>query len=202
MPSIFPALPWQCVATDLFEWKGVKYLLIVDYYSRFIEMAKLSGESSANVIRHTKSIFARHGVPQEVVSDNGPQFYSWKFKEFTRLYGFTHSMSNPRFPQSNGEAERVVKTVKGHLKKAEDPCLSMLAYRATPLQNGVSPVEMLMSRRLRTPPPMIQSQLKLSVPDYSVIVRREEEGKRKQKTNYDRRHRAQSLDPLLPGEQV
>ena len=102
-------------ATDLFDWKGVKYLLIVDYYSRFIEMVKPSGESSAEVIRHTKSIFARYRVPQEVISDNGLQFSSRKFKVFTCLYGFSHTMNSPRFPQSNGEVEYEVKTVKGLL---------------------------------------------------------------------------------------
>ena len=82
IPSPFPTLPWQQIATDLFDWKGSKYLLIVDYYSRYIETARLSSESSAEVIRHTKSIFARHGIPQVVVSDNGPQFSSIEFRRF------------------------------------------------------------------------------------------------------------------------
>ena len=62
--SEFPSLPWQRLATDLFYWKGSAYLLIIDYYSRYIETAKLSSESSSEVIRHTKSILARHGIPK------------------------------------------------------------------------------------------------------------------------------------------
>ena len=66
----------QRLATDLFYWKGSAYLLITDYYSRYIETAKLrlSSESLSEVIRHTKSILARHGIPKEIVSDNGPQY--------------------------------------------------------------------------------------------------------------------------------
>ena len=67
MPTKFPELPWQKVASDLFVWNGVHYLLVIDYFSRYMEIAKLSGESSANAIKHLKSIFARHGIPQELV---------------------------------------------------------------------------------------------------------------------------------------
>ena len=66
----FSSLPWQKLASDLFYWKGSAYLLVIDYYSRYIETAKLSGESSSEVICHTKSIFARHGIPKEIISDN------------------------------------------------------------------------------------------------------------------------------------
>ena len=147
IPSEFPSLPWQKLATDLFYWKGSAYLLIIDYYSRYIETAKLSSESSSEVIRHAKSIFARHGIPKQIISDNGPQYSSLEFKKFAEEYGFLHTTSSPKFPQSNGEAERAVKTVKAMLKKSEDPYLAMLAYRSTPLQNGFSPSELLMNRR-------------------------------------------------------
>ena len=80
MNTELPNLPWKKVATDLFHWKTSTYLLIVDYYSRYIEISKLNGQSSSQVITHTKSIFARHGVPQEVVSDNGPPYSSLDFK--------------------------------------------------------------------------------------------------------------------------
>ena len=76
IPTALPDYPWQKVATDLFQWKGMSYLLVVDYYSRFIEIAKFSVTSSGEVIRHLKSIFARCGIPEELVSDNGPQYAS------------------------------------------------------------------------------------------------------------------------------
>lgn len=62
------------IATDLFEWKGHSYLLVVEYYSRVIEIANSkAGTSSAEVVRHLKSI--GYGIPTELISDNGPRFF-------------------------------------------------------------------------------------------------------------------------------
>ena len=63
IPSKLPDYPWQKVGTDLFDFKGSKYLLVIDYYSRYIEIAKLHYATSMDVINHLKSIFARHGIP-------------------------------------------------------------------------------------------------------------------------------------------
>ena len=102
IPSTLPCLPWQKVAMDIFEWKKASYVLIVDYYSRYIEIAKLSRLTSTEVIIHIKSIFTRHGIPETVISDNGPQFSSHEFSQFASKYCFDHVTSNPYFPQSNG----------------------------------------------------------------------------------------------------
>ena len=181
--SPFPDRPWQKVASDLFEWKGSTYLLIVDYFSRYFEIAKLSGETSGEVIRHTKSVFARHGIPEELISDNGPQYSSTLFHKFAQESGFVHTTSSPKYPQSNGEAERAVKTCKGLLKKAVDPYMALLAYRSTPLQNGYSPAELLMNRKLRTTVPMVPALLQPSIPDYTVLKTKEQKMKEKQKKN-------------------
>ena len=77
-----------------------------------------------------------NGIPEVVVSDNGPQFAAEAFEEFAQVYSFEHVTSSPYFPQSNGEAERAVKTIKDLLKKEGDPYLSLLSYRSTPLSNG------------------------------------------------------------------
>ena len=99
-----PDYPWQKVGMDLFEWKGAQYLLIVDYFSRWIESALLKHTSSSRAIEHTKSIFARHAIPETAISDNGPQFVSCEFSQFSDQYGFEHHTSSPRHPQGNGEA--------------------------------------------------------------------------------------------------
>ena len=71
LPSSLPELSWQKVGTDLFVWKHSTYLLIIDYYSHFIEVAELSSVKSESVILELKKIFARHGIPQLVILDNG-----------------------------------------------------------------------------------------------------------------------------------
>ena len=118
------------------------YLLIVDYYSRYMEIARLNRQTAEEVINHTKSIFARHGIPEIVISDNGPQFGSEAYRQFAQDFQFEHITSSPYFPQSNGEAERAVGTIKNLLKKKDDPYLALLAYRATPLETGFSPAEL------------------------------------------------------------
>lgn len=140
--SELPSFPWQKIGTDLFMWKQKTYLLVIDYYSRFIEIAKLASMTSNEVISHLKSIFARHGIPQYVVSDNGTQYSSQQFQDFAKVYGFKHITSSPHYPQSNGEAERAVQTIKKLLDKSADPYLALMAYRATPLKLGYSPAEL------------------------------------------------------------
>ena len=79
-----PSRPWEFVSTDSFTFHGDDYLLIVDSYSHFIEIARLTNTSSNTKIQHTKSIFARHGIPAALRSDNGPQYSSDEFKTFSK----------------------------------------------------------------------------------------------------------------------
>ncbi|KAJ8266788.1 hypothetical protein GJAV_G00134700 [Gymnothorax javanicus] len=168
MPTQMPGRPWQSLGADLFTLEGKDYLLIVDYFSRFIEITQLSPTRSTDVVMHVKSIFACHGIPQVFVTDNGPQFSGSHFQTFAADYGFKHVTSSPRFPQSNGEAECAVQTVKRLLKKSSDPYRAFLAYRATRLQNGYSPAELLMGRRLRATVPALPTLLDRALPDYNA----------------------------------
>ena len=108
MPTSLPDLPWQKVGTNLFEWKRSTYQLVIDYYSRWIEIAKLDQLSANSVIAHTSSIFARHEIPEVVISNNGPQFASESYAKFAKDYGFQHVTSSPYHPEGNGEAEKGV----------------------------------------------------------------------------------------------
>ena len=195
-----PEYPWQMVATDLFQLNGEQYLLTVDYFSRYPEVAKLTSTTSAAIIRALKEVFSRHGLPEILRSDNGPQYSSTEFSQFATEYSFEHIMSSPRFPQSNGQAERAVQTVKNLLKKAEDPYLALLSYRATPLPwCGFSPAQLCMGRRIRTSIPQVTEQL---VPqwDYLEKFTEKNEGfKAKQKQHFDRRHRTRDI-PDIPDE--
>jgi hypothetical protein len=175
----------------------------VDYYSNFFEIC-LFNIKNATVIQHTKSIFARHGIPEVVISDNGPQYSCQDYKDFASKWGFQHKTSSPVYPQSNGLAERTVQTVKNLLQKAkasgEYPYLSLLSYRNTPVSDAGSPAVVLMNKRLRTDLPTTSKQL---VP--KILNRRHVQNcliKRKieQKHYYDRSAKARK--PLHKGDQV
>lgn len=101
-----PEEPWRKVGTDLFHLAGRDYLVIVDYKSNYPELAMLTNTTAQQMIKHTKAIFARHGILVTVVSDNGPQFSSQDYRDFAETYGFEHVTSSPLYPQSNGLAEK------------------------------------------------------------------------------------------------
>lgn len=119
VPTSLPGLPWQKVATDLFNWKKLTYLLIVDYYSRWIEIARLESTTAACVIQHTSSIFVRHGIPEIAVSDNGPQYSSESFARFANDYGFHHATSSPYHPQGVAKQKGLSGPLKISFKKQE-----------------------------------------------------------------------------------
>ena len=83
-------------------------------------------------------MFARHGIPEVVITNNGSQFEANVFCRFSGEFQFKHITSSLHYPRSNREAERAVKTMKGLLRKGGDPYLALLAYRSTPLSNGYS----------------------------------------------------------------
>lgn len=149
-----PDMPWARVGTDLFQHAGKHFLVVYDAYSNFPEVEHLKETSATTVIHKLRQIFARHGIPLEVCSDGGPQFASKEFKDFAARYDFVHTISSPRFPRSNGLAEKGVQVVKRLLGKTEtkkeDFYLGLLNYRVCPLEDGRSPSELLMGRSLRT----------------------------------------------------
>ncbi|XP_046860168.1 uncharacterized protein LOC124453393 [Xenia sp. Carnegie-2017] len=169
----------------------------------YFEIAPLKKSTTAeDVINHMKSIFSRHGIPETVVSDNGPQYAAAVFSKFAEEWGFTHLRSSSRYPQSNGEAERAVKTAKKLIIKSEDPYSGLLAYRSSPFQNGYSPAELLMWRKLRSNLPVISEKLTPKLADTAKLRRDEESYKRRQAENFNCRHRASVLPDLSPDEKV
>ncbi|UYV60495.1 K02A2.6-like, partial [Cordylochernes scorpioides] len=203
IPTNFPTRPWQKIGMDLFKFENKWYLVVIDYYSRFPEMIQLDRLTAIVVVRSCKSIFARHGIPETVVSDNGTQFGAAReFANFARQYGFTHVTSSPRFPQSNGMAEAGVKIAKLILKKNQDPSLGLLEYRSTPLENGYSPAELLMGRKLRTTLPIAPENLNPRLVDSQTLKRKEGRRRKDMKSRYDRRCGATDMEELSEGDTV
>lgn len=180
------------------------YLLLVDYYSRYIEIRMLENTTSATVIHHTKSIFARHGIPAMIISDNGPQYTAKEFQKLTKEWGIKHATTSPYHPQANGLAEKSVQTVKRLLSKAkadgQDLYLCLLEYRNTMVHNLASPAQLLMGRRLHTNIPVATSQLQPKVVDPSLVRKKQKERKTYQKQYYDKDSRP--LPDLKEGERA
>ena len=150
-----PELPWHTVATDLFEIRNSKYLLLVANYSRFPVLCKLDSTTSRVLVQEMKAVFVELGVPNVIVSDGGPQYTSAEFKDFIKQWQIEHTVSSPRNPKSNGMAERCVLTMKASLIKTMeeegDMDLALLTYKTTPLSHGLPlPTELLNSRKYKT----------------------------------------------------
>ena len=176
------------VAMDIMTYKNQDYLVIVDYFSKYPEMIALTDKTASTIVLQCKNVFARHGIPAEIVSDNMP-FNSREFLTFAKSWGIMTTTSSPTYSQSNGQAERFVQTLKRILKKAtdlrEDPFLALLEYRNTPVSGmKYSPAQILFSRRLRTKLPIATSLLSPVVVDPSFDLIRNQA---RQKRYYDRR---------------
>ena len=97
LQSTLPHQPWQKVAYDLFHFNNCVYLLVIDYFLQWVELALLNHGSTTNdIMTHLKSMFAKFGIPEEVMFGS-PQFSSLAFQNFTRHYGFCHTLSSLRY---------------------------------------------------------------------------------------------------------
>ena len=201
-PSKIPDLPWAEVASDLFDWKRDTYLLTIDYYSKFIEVDKLSDLSSSSTIESLKTQFSRHGIPEILRTDNGPQFSSKEFHDFCVEYQIQLKTSSPHYPQSNGEAERAVQTVKNMWKKCKDKQLALLDYRTTPLKScNLSPAQLLFGRRPRNKLPAARSLLQPKQYDPQEVKKRFSKDKATQEKYYNKKA-STDLPVLQPGDPV
>ena len=187
------------------SFDGSEYLVIVDYYSKMPIIRKMptSHCTAARAITHLKELFAEHGIPESIRSDNGPQFSSHLFKEFAEEWNFTHHTSSPTNPRSNGQAESAVKIMKGLLTRSkyavEDPYLALLAYRSTPVDSHLrSPGEMLYQRALCTTVPQ---RIKHQDPHAAAERERLEDRAAQSAANHDRTG-CHKKAPLYAGQTV
>jgi transposase InsO family protein len=192
-----PERPWQSVSADFFHFRGKDYLLAVDSFSRFPEVM-ISNHRAESVITLMKSIFARHGIPEILRTDNGPPFSSREFRQFASDWTFRHVTSSPCYPQGNGLIERHVQTIKQMLQKSADPYEALLNWRATPhSMTRVSPAQALFGRPLRTRLPVIARALRPRILPADDSAKKE-----RMKQDFDQRHRARELPELAPRTRV
>jgi hypothetical protein len=188
MPKEIPCAPFEVVGTDLFHFQNSNFLIVIDYFSKFVEFFKLSDLSSETTVIGLKSCFARYGIPKLLYSDGGPQFSSRYFKDFSKNWGFENRMSSPHYPQSNGMVERCIQTVKRMLHKSrvdnKDPYLALLEYRNTPISEQIpSPAEILFKRKLNGLLPCFSN--KVQMPN-DEVQRKLKDRQEKQKIYFDR----------------
>ena len=164
-----PPGPWQDLATDLLGPlpSGDSILVTVDYFSRFVEVSIVRHTSTAVIIRELDEIFARHGLPVTLKSDNGPQFRSEEFSAYCEKNNIKHVKVTARYAQANGEVERQNSSLVKRLKIAqaenkpwkEELQKYLLAYRSIPHATTlVSPAELLFNRKIRTKMPMLKER--------------------------------------------
>jgi len=203
MTHPIPESPWQSVASDCFEVNGEQYLVIVDLYSDYIELTELKDMTTKTLIKNMKPIFATHGTPATLITDNGTNYASQEFKEFTKEWDINHIMTSPHHHKSNGKAESAVKIAENIVKKAkkegQDVWKAMLEWRNT-VTPGLtnSPAQRLMSRRTRTFIPCHPSLYKPAV--QTNVVTQITHKRRKAKLYHDRG--AKELPKLIVGQPV
>ena len=116
-PWCWPTRPWQRIHVDFAgPLLGRSYLIVVDVYSKWPEVVEMRSTTTSATIRELRRMFASHGLPEQLVSDNGPQFTSSEFAISLRKNGVKHIRSAPYHPSSNGAAERFVQTFKRAMK--------------------------------------------------------------------------------------
>ena len=151
----FVAHPWSKVGADLWHLHGRTLLVLCDNYSNFIEVENISKITTQSVRKGLIIMFSRYGLPNELVTDNGPQFSSAVFTLFSKSWVFNHITSSPHYSQSNGKAENAVKTVKRLVMKYRDSgqseYLALLDWRNTPSEGiGTCPAQIFLGCRCKT----------------------------------------------------
>ena len=188
-PWSWPTRPWERIHIDFAgPFMNKSFLIVVDAYSKWAEVIEMSQTTAARTISALRQVFSSLGIPEQIVSDNGPQFISSEFAEFAKLNGIKHIRISPYHPATNGEAERFVRTFKEAMKAGKNDGLTLshrlagflLTYRTTPHSTtGISPCELIMGRHLRT-------RWDLLKPDPSQNVRQRQA---KQKEQHDQHSR-------------
>ena len=192
MQPDLPTRPWEKLGTDIFEFDGKKYLMVVDYYSRFPVIRLLDNMTSHAVCNHFTSVLAEYGLPATIISDFGSQYISERFKTKCKLSGITLRFSSPYHHQANSLAERTIGTCKSLLKKAleknECPYTALWMYRTTPLDDQMpSPHELLFGRKPQTTLPSTRSTLKSKHPNDDLHQEANQKRQERQAEFYDRK---------------
>ena len=140
----WPSRVWQRLHIDYAQKERSNFLVIIDSYSKWLEVFDMKNTSAESTVDTLRSLFSSYGLSEEIVSDNGPQFTASVFKSFLKNNGIKRTLTPPYHPASNGAAEQSVKILKRSLKKqilhskdslstAHKLANFLFAYRNTPI---------------------------------------------------------------------
>ena len=174
--------PLPEVPTDICSLSGFSYLIYVDVYSGWVEVANLTNTNFQAIKRVLLMYFALFGVPEEIAADGGPPFDSHDYTNFLKRWKIRRRLSSAYYPQSNGRAEAGVKTAKRILLGNIDPrtgkldnenaVRALMTHRNTPNCTGISPAMSLFGRPIRDHLPL--SKVRLRVEWQEIKDKREE----------------------------
>ena len=180
-PWKWPAKPWERIHIDFFEKGKLNFLIVVDAYSKWLEVTPMGSMTSLKTIEVLRSLFARYGIPEEVVSDNGPQLASEEFSQFLKQNGVNFTRVPPYHPASNGAAELSAQTAKKVLTKqvldGKANSLSLehklanfiILNRSKPhTVTGQSPAELFLGRQIRNCFTLLKPNLNRAVDDQQL----------------------------------
>lgn len=166
---------------------GKTFFITIDAHSKWIEAQTVEAARAQTTVECLRSMFATHGLPEQVVSDNGSVFTSQDFKDFMDLNGIDHIRVSPYHPSSNGLAERAVQIVKSGLAKTKGSTLAcrlakvLFAYSITlPPQSttGVPPSTLLMGRSLSSRLDRLRPNTGRRVQQKQVLQKQSHDGSR------------------------
>ena len=194
-----PSAPWKKLHLDFKgPLPGGKYLLVViDRYSRYPEVEIITSTNAKNVIRKLNKIFASHGIPEVLITDNGPPFKSTEFRDYMKELGTSHEFSTPYWPQGNAEAERFMRTLSKVLTIANmtndnlDNALYkfLFHYRSTPhCTTKVPPAELIYNRKIRG---KIPEENNSRVDKHHIAIENDKKSRRYNKYYADKRRNTQ-----------
>ena len=149
-----PPFPWHTLATDIFYWKGMDFLIVTDVFSKYFLVRKLANSTSGAICAELATIVTELGLPHIIRSDNGPCYNSKEFQQFLQHYNITHHTSSPHHPRSNGFVERMVRVAKKLMDKAGKEgklwISGLYEYRVTPQSGSIaSPLQLITQRTPR-----------------------------------------------------
>lgn len=165
---------FERVHIDFAMKRHMNFLILIDAYSKWAEIKVMKSTTSNETIKELRTIFASFGIPEKLVSDNGPQFISEEFASFCTANGICHQKTPPYHPKSNGMAERTVQILKQSLRKLSienntDPIQMQIdnilfAYRNAPqTTTGKTPSEIFLRRKPRTRLSILKEELSIAV---------------------------------------